>query len=316
MKKSKVFVGIDVSKSSLDVAVRPKDKIWRESNDDGGVGRLTSRLLKLKPCLVSIEATGGYETMVAAALAASGLPVVVINPRQVREFAKSTGRLAKTDAIDANILALFGEAVKPEVRPLKEAQTRELSALVTRRRQVVEMLVSEKNRLHGAPGGVKEKIKSHIRWLKKEIEDVEGDMDKTVKESPVWREDAELLRSVPGVGPVLSATLIANLPEVGMVGRRQIAALVGVAPLNRDSGVFRGYRRVWGGRAGVRSVLYMGVVSATRHNPVIRAFYLRLKDDGKSSKVALTACMRKLLVILNTIMKNRQTWKADHVFNT
>lgn len=312
MSKPKVYVGIDVSKLSLDVAVIPSGEVWKESNDEKGSVRLVSRLSKLNPQLIVLEATGGLESLVTADLGSVGLPVVVVNPRQVRDFAKATGRLAKTDTIDAFVIARFGEAVKPDVRPLKEAHTVELSSLVSRRRQLVEMLVSEKNRLYGAPRNVSRDIQAHIKWLEKRIIDVDGKMSKAVKDSSMWREDDHLLRSVPGVGDVLSTTLLACVPELGKLNRRQIAMLVGVAPLNRDSGVFRGRRSVWGGRAGVRSVLYMGVLSSTRYNPVIRAYYQRLRDAGKPPKVALTACMRKLLVILNTMMKTRRKWDAHY----
>lgn len=313
MSDSTMYVGIDISKSSFDVAVIPSGEVWKESNDEKGSVRLLSRLSKLNPQLIVLEATGGLESLVTADLGSVGLPVVVVNPRQVRDFAKATGRLAKTDTIDAFVIARFGEAVKPAVRPLKEAQAVELAALVSRRRQLVGMLVSEKNRFYGAPRNVRGDIQAHIKWLEKRIDDVDGKMEKSVKESLLWREDDDLLQSVPGVGRVLSTTLLACVPELGKLNRHQIAALVGVAPFNRDSGIFRGRRSVWGGRAGVRSVLYMGVVSATRYNPVIKAYYRRLRDSGKPAKVALTACMRKLLVILNTMMKTKIKWQENYV---
>lgn len=312
MSESNVYAGIDVSKTSLDAAVIPSGEVWSESNEVKGSGKIVSRLRKLAPRLIVIEATGGLESLIAADLASSGLPVVVVNPRQVRDFAKATGKLAKTDAIDAVVIARFGEAVKPAVRPLKDAQTSEFTALVARRRQLVGMLVSEKNRLYGAPRGVRGDIEAHIKWLEKRIGDVDGKMSKAVKDSPMWREHDQLLKSVPGVGDVLSRTLLACVPELGKLNRHQIAALVGVAPFNRDSGMFRGRRSVWGGRAGVRSVLYMAVVCATRCNPVIKAHYKRLCEAGKPPKVALTACMRKLLVILNTMMKTRKKWDAHY----
>ena len=312
MRESNEYVGIDVSKSSLDVAFYPSGEAWSESNDDKGVAGLVSCLHKLDPALITLEATGGYESLVTANLGAAGLPVVVVNPRQVRDFAKATGRLAKTDMIDAVIIARFGEAIKPEVKPLKDVETIELEALVSRRRQLVEMSVSEKNRLHSAPGSVRKDIAAHIKWLEKRIGDADEKIKKTIKESPLWRDDDELLRSVPGVGEVLSTTLLAWVPELGKLNRHQIAALVGVAPLNRDSGMFRGRRSVWGGRARVRSVLYMGVVSAIRCNPAIKRYYQRLRDAGKPPKVALTACMRKLLVILNTMMKTRTKWQDNY----
>jgi len=312
MSESNGYVGIDVSKARLDVVALPSGEVWSERNDGSGAGKLVSRLRGLDPALIVLEATGGLERLVVAALAAAGAPVVVVNPRQVRDFARATGKLAKTDAIDAGVIARFGQAVKPAVRPLKEAQTSELAALVARRRQLVDMLVMEKNRLHGAPGRVRKDIEANITWLEKRLDGVDGDIDRAIKKSPVWREDDELLRSVPGVGNVLATTLLACAPELGTLNRHQIAALVGVAPLNRDSGLFRGRRSVWGGRARVRSVLYMAVVCATRHNPVIRAYHQRLRDAGKPPKVALTACMRKLLVILNTMMKTRKKWDAHY----
>lgn len=312
MRESNVYVGIDVSKARLDVAVIPSGESWSEPNDEKGVRGLVSRLRQLGPRLVLLEATGGLESLLAAELGAAGAPVAVVNPRQVRDFARATGRLAKTDAIDAVVIARFGEAVKPEARPLKEARVSELTALVSRRRQLVDMLVAEKNRLLSAPGNVRKDIQAHIKWLEKRIGEAEGKISKAVKESPIWREDDELLRSVPGVGKVLSMTLLANVPELGELSRRQIAALVGVAPFNRDSGLFRGRRSIWGGRAAVRSVLYMGVVAAIRRNPVIRRFHRRLRDAGKPPKVALTACMRKLLVILNTMMKTRKKWEPHY----
>lgn len=312
MNDSVVYVGIDVSKLSLDVATVPAVESWSESNDEKGSCKLVERLSKQNPRLIVLEATGGYESLVAADLAAAGLPVVVVNPRQVRDFAKATGRLAKTDAIDAHVIALFGEAVKPDVRPLKDAHISEMSSLISRRRQLIGMIVSEKNRLSLAALNVRRSIVSHIKWLEKQICDIDDQMEKTIKESPLWREDDNLLRSVPGVGKVLSTTLLARLPELGKLNRHQIAALAGLAPFNRDSGMFRGRRSVWGGRAEVRSVLYMGVLAAIRHNPVIKSHYHSLRDSGKPAKVAITACMRKMLVILNTMMKSRTKWQENY----
>lgn len=247
-----------------------------------------------------------------AALSHARLPVVVVNPRQVRDFAKAIGRLAKTDRIDSEILAHFGEAVKPDVRLLKDEETPMLTALVTRRRQVIEMLTAEKNRLGISPKVVHKDIQKHIDWLQARLEDIDRHIDSAIRKSPVWREKDDVLRSVPGVGPVLSLSMITGLPELGTLSRRQIAALVGVAPLNRDSGLFRGKRIVWGGRANLRAVLYMAALSASRVNPAISTFYLRLIEAGKKPKVALTACMRKLLTILNAMMKNRILWQADY----
>ncbi len=312
MNDSGLYVGIDVSKSSLDVATVPAGESWSESNDEKGSGKLVARLSKLNPRLIILEATGGYESLVAADLGAAGLPVVVINPRQVRDFAKAIGRLAKTDAIDAHVIALFGEAVKPDVRPLKDVQTTEISALISRRRQLIGMIISEKNRLPLAARNVRRGIVSHIKWLEKQICDIDDQLEKIVKESPLWREDDNLLRSVPGVGRVLSTTLLASLPELGKLNRHQIAALAGLAPFNRDSGMFKGRRSVCGGRAEVRSVLYMGVLAAIRYNPVIKSHYQRLRESGKPAKVAITACMRKMLVILNTMMKSRMKWQENY----
>ena len=264
------------------------------------------------PLLIVFEATGGLETAAVGMLIAKGLPVVVINPRQVRDFAKATGKLAKTDAIDAHLIARFAEAVRPEVRPLKDEETQKLTALITRRRQIVEMITAEKNRLCRTTPWTFKDIQSHIAWLEKCLEKADKNLNNLLRKSPVWREKDEILQSTPGVGPVLSMTLLANLPELGTLNRKQIAALVGVAPLNRDSGLFRGKRMVWGGRGNIRSVLYMSVTCAIRFNPPLKKFYQRLRDAGKFHKVAMTACMRKLLVILNTMIKNRTYWGACH----
>ena len=269
---------------------------------------MVSQLTSLTPTTVLLEATGGLEVPLASALAAAGLPVVVVNPRQVRDFAKATGRLAKTDALDAQTLAHFAEAVRPPVRPLRDADTQELNAMTTRRSQLMTMLVAEKNRLGRAAGAVRPRVQAHITWLEQEIKDLDKDLRQTLRQSPVWREKDDLLRSVPGVGEQLSLSLLAYLPELGTLDRKQIAALVGVAPLNRDSGTMRGKRTVWGGRARVRAVLYMGALAASRFNPVIRTFYQRLLAAGKPKKLALTACMRKLLTMLNAILKTGQYW--------
>ena len=314
MTPPQVYVGIDVAKEQLQVAVRPGGEAWSVTNDRTGVGELVKRLATSKPALVVLEATAGMEMPVAAALAGAGLPVVAVNPRNAREFARATGRLAKTDVIDAHVLAQFGEAVKPPLRPLPDAATQELNALVTRRHQLVEMLTAEKNRLGQAPAkAVRAGIQEHIRWLEKRLADIDRDLADAIRQTPVWREKDELLRSVQGVGPVLSTTLLAGLPELGTLGRKQIAALVGVAPLNRDSGRYRGKRMVWGGRARVREALYMGTLVATRFNPAIRAFYQRLLAAGKPKKVALTACMRKLLTILNAMARHETPWQTMHL---
>ena len=302
------FVGIDVSKAQVDVAVRPTGKRWTLPYDQTGIEGLIPQIVDLEPALVLLEATGGLELPLVAALAAAALPVVVVNPRQVRDFAKATGTLAKTDTLDAGVLAHFADAVRPEVRPLKDAETQVLNSLTARRRQVMTMLVSEKNRLGSAIGAVSPRIEAHITWLEQELSDLDKGLRQTLRRCPVWREKDDLLRTVPGVGEQLSLTLLAHLPELGTLNRRQIAALVGVAPYNRDSGALRGKRAVWGGRSRVRAVLYMGALVASRHNPAIRDFYQRLLAAGKPKKVALVASMRKLLVILNGMLKHGSPW--------
>jgi transposase len=309
MEKEQVYAGIDVAKASLDVAVHPSEKRWNFSNDDRGIKDAVSCLRGLSPALVVLEATGDIELPLTAALVVAELPVVVVNPRQIRNFARAMGKLSKTDTLDAQVMAHFAATIRPELRPIPDAQTQELSDILTRRRQIVEMIVAERNRLLTARGVVNEGIQAHIVWLEQELSNIDRDMGGKIRESSVWREKEVLLRSVPGVGPVLSATLLAELPELGDLGRRQIAALVGVAPLNRDSGTFRGKRSVWGGRAKIRAVLYMSTLVATRHNAVIRAFYQRLCAAGKEKKVALTACMRKLLTILNAMIRHRTPWR-------
>jgi transposase len=311
MDDTENIIGIDVAKARLDIAIHPEGKVWSCRNDEAEFKALVKQLHPRKPKLIVLEATGGLEIPVVAILASAGLPVVVVNPRQVRDFAKATGQLAKTDRIDARVLARFGEAVRPAIRPLKDMKTRELDALLTRRRQRTDMLTAEKNRLSSAPKSVRKDIKNHIVWLEKRLRDVNNGLSSAIKGSPVWREHDEILQSTPGVGPVLSVTLLAELPELGMLNRRQIAALAGVAPFNRDSGKFRGKRAIWGGRAEVRSVLYMSTLTAVRCNPVIRAFYQRLTRAGKKHKVAMTACMRKLLTILNVMIKNQTSWNTE-----
>jgi transposase len=307
-------VGIDVSKDTLDVQVRPTDAQWRVANDEAGIRSLVAQLQTAAPAQIVIEATGGYELAVVSALAAAGLPVIVVNPRAVRAFARATGQLAKTDQLDAGILARFAEQVRPEIRPLADAAQQELDALLTRRRQLIEMLTAEKNRLQQVfvvrGSRVKQSLTAHIAYLTRELGRAETDLGALVRQSPIWRERDDLLQSAPGVGPVLSFTILAALPELGRLDRKAIAALVGVAPLNRDSGLFRGKRMIHGGRAPVRTALYMGALVATRHNPVIRAFYQRLLAAGKPKKVALTACMRKLLIILNAMVRQQAPWSA------
>lgn len=312
MAQREVFVGIDVSKAQLDVAVRPEGR-FAAPNDEAGVAQVLDRLRAGPPTLVVLEATGGLEIPLVGALAAAGVPVVVVNPRQVRDFAKAAGRLAKTDAVDAQTLAHFAEVLRPEPRPLPDEQTQALAALLARRRQLVEMRTAEQNRLASARPAVRKSLRAHITWLERELSHTDRDLAAAIRESPVWREKEALLRSMPGVGPVLTTTLLANLPELGTVTGKQIAALVGVAPFNRDSGMWRGKRTVWGGRAQIRATLYMGALVAARFNPVIRAFYQRLCAAGKAKKVALTACMRKLLLILNAMLKHRTPWRTAPV---
>jgi len=309
MDRKQVFVGIDVSKRQLDVAIRPGDDFFPVSNDDQGMGDLIRRLVDLKPQLILLEASGGYEILAAAALRQAGLPAQIINPRQVREFARSTGRLAKTDKIDAAILAYFAQLLQPPLRPWPETQQQELAALMTRRRQLVEMLVMEKNRLGTARSPkVRKSLEVHLQYLTAQLQELERDLDDFIRQSPVWLEKAQLLQSVPGVGPGTSQSLLAWVPELGSLNRKQAAALVGVAPFNRDSGQMRGRRTVWGGRKQVRPSLYMATMAACRVNPVIRAFYQRLLLAGKSKKLAITACMRKLLTILNAVLKYQKPW--------
>lgn len=312
MMQTEIFVGIDVSKAQLDIAVRPTDERWSVPHDDAGLDTLVARLQPLKPTIIVVEATGGWEGRVAGALAGAGLAVAVINPRQARAFARATGQLAKTDRLDAQVLARFAEAVRPAPRPLPDAAAQELTTLLTRRRQLVDMLTAEKNRLGHAPGPVRAQIRTHITWLERQITARDTDIRTLIRRSPVWRERDDLLQSAPGVGPVFSTTLVAELPELGTLSRQQIAALVGVAPLNHDSGTLRGTRTCWGGRASVRTVLYMATLVATRCNPVIRACYTRLRAAGKAKKVALVACMRKLLTILNAMLKHRRPWCPVH----
>ena len=310
---AQVYVGIDVSSKQLDVAILPTEEARQYTNDAEGIASIVDQLVPLEPRGVVLEATGGYETLVASELELAGLPVSLVNPRQVRSFAQAKGQLAKTDAIDAQVLALFAEAIKPPVRPLPDERTRELRALVDRRLQLLEMLTSEHNRLRPASKRVRPLLQEHIRWLKQQIEDLDKDITGLIRSSPLWRAQEDLLRSVPGVGPVLSSILLTHLPELGSLNRGQVAALVGVAPMNRDSGRYRGKRSIWGGRTAIRSPLYMAALVATRHNPVIKAFYQRLRAAGKPAKVALTACMRKLLIILNTMIRRRRTWGPPHM---
>ncbi len=308
MAKSERFIGIDVSKAALDVHLLPDGKAFKFDNDLDGIKAICKKLKKFRPHLIVLEATGGLQIPVASALSLKDLPLVIINPRQARDFARATGRLAKTDTIDAEVLALFGQTIRPEVRPLKDDQTQELSALMSRRNQLIGMLVMEKNRLSCSFGSIRDDISKHIEQLEELLNDINNRLNRLVRQSPLWRAKDDLLQSVPGVGPVLSTALLANLPELGALNRRAIAALVGVAPMNCDSGKFRGKRKIWGGRSNVRSILYMATMTAIRFNPVLKKFYERLIDLGKPHKVACTAAMRKLLIILNAIIRTEQPW--------
>jgi transposase len=309
------FIGLDIAKDRIDVSVRPSDEHWQVPQSDDGRAQLVARLVELAPALVVVESTGGYETAVVTALAVAQVPIAVVNPRQVRDFAKAIGRLAKTDALDAAVLALFAERVQPAVRPLPDDAHQELVAVVARRRQLVDMLVAERNRLATARRSVRASVQHHVRWLEQRIRDADRDLTTMIHRSPLWRTKDDLLRSVPGVGPTTASLLIACLPELGTLSRREMASLVGIAPLNRDSGQQRGQRVIWGGRASVRSALYMATLVATRCNPVIRGFYQRLRLAGKPRLVALVAAMRKLLTILNAMIKHQQPWQPVDVKN-
>jgi transposase len=311
-----IFVGIDVSKAQLDVAIRPTGERESVANDKAAIKALVKRLGKIQPAWIVLEATGGLERPLTHALAGAELPVVVVNPRQVRDFAKATGQLAKTDSIDADVLAHFAEAVRPALRPLPDAVTLEFRALTARRRQITEMIVAERNRLATASKAVTKRIHAHIRWLESEVDQVDKDLDRSIRHSPIWKENEDLLRSVPSIGPVTSRVLLAELPELGKLNGKQISALVGVAPFNRDSGALKGRRSIWGGRAPVRSALYMATWVATRRNSAIRNFYTRLLAAGKQRMVAMVACMRKLLTILNSMIKHKTRWSESFLQTT
>lgn len=303
-----VWVGLDVAKETLDVAMRPSGELWSTPNTESGIATLLARLRSLHPALVVCEATGGFERAAIAALAAAGVPVVVANPRQVRDFARSTGQLAKTDALDAGILALFAERVRPTPRPLPDDAAQLLDAVLTRRRQLLEMLTAEKNRLGFAPKPLHRGIQAHIRWLERQLDDVTKELAGLIEASPVWRAKDDLLQSVPGVGPIVSYTLLGELPELGTLSHKQIATLAGIAPLARDSGKLRGKRMIWGGRASVRTALFMAALCGRRWNPALKVFYERLIAAGKPKKVALIACARKLLTILNAMVRSNTPW--------
>ena len=306
------YVGIDVAKATLDVAIGSDGEMVQVENSEAGIAQLVKRLAEAAPALVVLEATGGYESLVAAAVAGREIAVAVVNPRQVRDFAKATGVLAKTDRIDARVLARFAEAVRPEPRPLPTAEAKELEEFLGRRRQIVDMLTMEKNRLSiASTERMKKSLKKHIAWLEEALRRANDDIDTAVRNSPAWREQEDLLRSFPGIGPVSARTVLGELPELGALNRKKIAALVGVAPLNRDSGTLHGARTCWGGRANVRQVLYMATISAVRCNPVIRRVYLALRARGKKHKVALVACMRKVLTILTAMVRDQRRWSPS-----
>jgi transposase len=303
-------VGIDVSKASLEIAVSPSGERWTSDTTPAALEALVQRLRAVTPAVIVVEATGGYERALVAHCAAAALPIAVINPRQVRAFAQALGRTAKTDTLDAAVLAEFGARVAPTPRPVADAATQALAALVTRRRQVLEMIGMERSRLDQAPptGKITRDLRQHIRWLERRLADVDDEIGTAIQASPIWRVHDDLLRSVPGIGPTTARTLLADLPELGRLDRRAIAALVGVAPFNCDSGQYRGQRHIWGGRASVRTALYMAALVASRYNPVLRAFYQRLRAAGKPGKVALVAVMRKLLTTLNAMIKHETPW--------
>jgi transposase len=306
-----VFVGIDVSKDHLDIAAWPAGPSWRVENDDQGAADTAAKLRGLGVRLVVLEATGSYGHLVFASLWAAGIPAAMINPRQTRAFAKSIGKTAKTDAIDARVLAQFAATVRPPARPPRDETTQELQAVLGRRRQLIDMLTAEKNRLHTAPKAIRTNIKDHIAQLERWLEEIDGDLRKRLEANPYWRSQDEILQSTKGVGPVLSVTLIADLPELGRLNHKEISSLVGIAPLNRDSGRYRGQRKIWGGRAKVRTILYVATRSAVRFNPAVRSLYLRLLAAGKPELVAMVACMRKLLTVLNAMIRHQTRWSAD-----
>lgn len=309
------YVGIDVSKANLDVATLPSDEIISIPNDETGCRHLVSLMKSLAPQLIVMEATGGYENLVAGMLAAEQLPVVVVNPRQMRDFGKAIGKLAKTDRIDAKTIARFGEAIKPEPRPFKDEETQALAALINRRRQVVDILTAEKNRLVISHEAVKDDIRETIQWLEKRLKDIDASLNAAVAKNAGWDGKAKILTSCKGVGKVFSRTLIASLPELGTLNRRQLSSLVGVCPFNRDSGKMRGKRAIFGGRAEVRALLYMATLSAIRYNPAIKACYDRLTQAGKLHKVAMVACMRKLLTILNAMLRKMEKWSPEYALH-
>ena len=306
-----IFVGIDIAKETMEVTIHEGKEHWTYANDEKGLSKLLMKMKRLSPCLIVFEATGGYEMIVAAGLQSRGFPVAVVNPRHIRDFARSTGILAKTDILDAQVIARFAATVKPTPRVLPTEETRKLGVIIMRRRQVVTMIIAENNRFHTADPAVKERIKAHINWLEQELDEINKELRQMVQDNPDWKEKDEILQSVPGVGPNLSTTLLADFPELGNLNRKQTAALGGVAPFNRDSGKLRGKRSIWGGRDMVRTATYMATFSAIRFNPLLKSFFDRLTAAGKSFKTAMVACMRKLLCILNAMLKNRTHWNSS-----
>ena len=300
------YVGVDISRDTLDIAIQGDDKPRQFMNNQDGIRKACDFLSRLKPTLIVFEATGGYEIPLYIALNEVNLPAAPVNPRQVRDFARATGKLAKTDVLDARVIAHFAAALHPQPRPIPESQ--EIKEIVARRNQLVQMIVAEKNRYHSARKSIKERIQAHIQWLEEELDNTNKELEQRIRNNPEWQKKDDLLQSMPGVGPVLSTTLLVDLPELGKLNRRQIAALTGVAPLNRDSGTLRGKRTIWGGRATVRGALYMATLVATRFNPEISQLYQRLLSAGKLKKVAIVACMRKLLIILNSMVKHNTKW--------
>ena len=316
MQKNPEYVGVDVSKENLDMVAYSTGETRRFGNDEAGIAEATTWLKQVNPAITVMEATGGMEVSLYIALQEAKLPVAVINPRQIRDFAKSMGILAKTDKVDARVLARYAATIQPEARPLPDEAVRQLNTLVTRRRQLVGMIIAESNRATiTRDKTMKQRIHAHIDWLKQELAGIDKDISQMMKENPIWHAKDKLLQSVPGVGPVLSATLIAELSELGNLNRKKIAALVGVAPLNRDSGKHRGERSIWGGRCSVRQPLYRATLTAARFNPNIRSFYERLLTNGKTKKVALTACMHKLLMILNVMLKHNSYWSCNYAIS-
>lgn len=308
LKHKEIFVGIDVSKTSLDIAIHEVQDVSQQNNDDEGIAAIVASMIERVPTLIVLEASGGWEIKLVAALAEAKLPVVVVNPTRVRNFAKAAGQYAKTDKLDARLLARFAATMRPQVRPLKTQEQALLSSIISRRQQLVRMLTMEKNRRVSTHATMRDQLENHIQWLATEIAQLNDQMRDLILAWPLWQANEKILASVPGVGPVTTLTLLADLPELGTLNRQCIAALVGIAPINKDSGRLKGKRRIFGGRASVRSVLYMAALSASKSNPVIRDFYQRLLAKGKPKKVALTACMRKLLTILNAMIRDQKPW--------